>query len=387
MYFTDNSILPEYMQPLIVTAAPYGPQWLPGDASDIPVTWDEQVQTAVDCYEAGATVLHFHVRNPATGKGSIDFEQFNYLLERVKKAVPKMIIQVGGSISFAPKTDAAKAEWLDFDTRHMLAELTPAPESVTVAIGTTQWDVISMMSADDVKGTHMENPKVQAAWAGMVVDATPSFYLEHLKRLRARGVQPYFVPAHIHQWEIIERLIRSGVYMGPVNMALAAYGGGTLGRNPFDIMDFLQRIPQNAVPTIWSSMRGNHTLQVLGLILGLHVRVGNEDNIWGANRERSTTLQQIKGAVSLCEQFGRRVATAEQARKIMNIGVWYKSVDETLQALGMPPNPVDYNVGLQLWETDGKLHRGVVGSDSHPIAACLIPPVGAGKAAPSTKVA
>lgn len=83
----------------------------------------------------------------------------------------------------------------------------------------------------------------------------------------------------------------------------------------------------------------------------------------------------------MCKMFGRRVATAAQARKIMKVGVWYKSVDETLQALGMPPNPVDYNVGLQRWETDGKLRTGVVGSDSHPIAACLTPPAGAVTAA------
>ncbi len=384
MYYTDNSILPEYMEPLIITAAPYGPQWLPQDA-DIPVTWDEQVQAAVDCYEAGATMLHFHVRNPATGKGSVDFDQYNYLLERVKKAVPEMIIQVGGSISFSPKTDEAKAKWLDYDTRHMLTELNPKPEFVTVSTGTSLWDVVSMMSKDDVKGTHLEDPKVQAAWAGMVVDSTPAFYLEHLKRLRAHGIQPYFVPAHTHQWEIIERLIRSGVYMGPLNMCMAAYGGGTLGRNPFDVLNFLQRIPQNAVATIWSSMRGNHTLQALGIILGLHVRVGNEDNIWGANRERSTSLQQVKGAVNVCKMFGRRVATAAQARKIMKVGVWYNSVDETLQALGMPPNPVDYNAGLQRWETDGKLRTGVVGSDSHPVAACLVPPAGAVAAAARLK--
>jgi uncharacterized protein (DUF849 family) len=384
MYYTDNSILPEYMDPLIITAAPYGPQFLPGDA-DIPVTWDEQVQAAVDCYEAGATMLHFHVRNPATGHGSVDFDQYNYLLERVKKAVPDMIIQVGGSISFSPKTDEAKAKWLDYDTRHMLTELTPKPEFVTVSTGTTLWDIMSMASREDVKGTHLDDPKVLAAWAGMVVDSTPAFYLEHLKRLRAHGIQPYFVPAHVHQWEIIERLIRAGIYMGPLNMCMAAYGGGTLGRNPFDVLNFLQRIPQNAVATIWSSMRGNHTLQAMGIILGLHVRVGNEDNIWGANRERSTTLQQIKGAVNVCKMFGRRVATAEQARKIMKVGVWYNSAEETLKALGMPPNPVDYNVGLQFWETDGKLRAGVVGSDSHPIAACLVPPVGATVAAARAK--
>jgi hypothetical protein len=98
MYYTDDALFPENMQPLIITAAPYAPSWVPGDAADIAVTWDEQVQAAKDCYSAGATVLHVHVRNPATGHLSTDFEQFNYFLGRLKEAVPKMILQVGGSI-------------------------------------------------------------------------------------------------------------------------------------------------------------------------------------------------------------------------------------------------------------------------------------------------
>ena len=49
MYFTDDSLFPENMRPLVITAAPYAPSWLPGDAPDIAVTWDEQVQAAVDC--------------------------------------------------------------------------------------------------------------------------------------------------------------------------------------------------------------------------------------------------------------------------------------------------------------------------------------------------
>ena len=232
MYYTDDSILPENMAPLIITAAPYGPEWLPGDA-DIPLTWDEQVQAAVDCYNAGATMLHVHVRDPATGQGSVNFDQYNYMLDRLRTAVPKMILQVGGSISFAPHTADAKAKWLNYDTRHMLAELEPKPDFVTVATGTTQWDVVSMFVPDDIKGTHLDNnPAVQAAWAGMYVDAGPAFYLEHLKRLAAHKIQPYFVPAHVHQMEIIERLIRAGVYMGPLNMAICAYGGGTLGATP-----------------------------------------------------------------------------------------------------------------------------------------------------------
>ena len=96
-----------------------------------------------------------------------------------------MITSVGGSISFAPKATDEKAKWLDDDTRHMLAELDPTPDQVTIAIGTGMMDIVQMWSEDDIKGTHLDNnPKALAAWAGLWADAGPPFYIEHLKRLR-----------------------------------------------------------------------------------------------------------------------------------------------------------------------------------------------------------
>jgi uncharacterized protein (DUF849 family) len=62
----------------------------------------------------------------ADGKGSKRLSMFNELLARLRDAVPDMILQVGGSISFAPETDSQAAQWLSDDTRHMLAELTPS---------------------------------------------------------------------------------------------------------------------------------------------------------------------------------------------------------------------------------------------------------------------
>ena len=109
MYYTDDSILPENMAPLIITAAPYGPAWLPSDAADIPLTWDEQVQAAVDCYEAGARILHIHVRDPKTGMISKNFDDYGRQIARLREAVPDMVLQVGGSISFAPEGDGRDA--------------------------------------------------------------------------------------------------------------------------------------------------------------------------------------------------------------------------------------------------------------------------------------
>ena len=63
-----------------------------------------------------------------------------------------MILQVGGSISFAPEGDGAEAKWLSDDTRHMLAELTPAPDQVTIAINTNQMNIVELMTDADLRG-------------------------------------------------------------------------------------------------------------------------------------------------------------------------------------------------------------------------------------------
>ena len=116
MNFLDGSLHPENQQKLVITVAPYAPEWMPSDfPEDIPVTMAEQVQMAVDCYNAGATVLHLHVRE-LDGKGSKKLSKFNELIAGVREAVPDMIIQVGGSISFAPEGDSDVAKWLSDDT-------------------------------------------------------------------------------------------------------------------------------------------------------------------------------------------------------------------------------------------------------------------------------
>ncbi len=224
MYFTPDSLLPENQQPLMITVAPFGPQWMPSDyPEDIAVSWKDQVQKAVDCYNAGAAVLHVHVRDPKTGHISKNFAEYCDFIGMLRQAVPKMILQIGGSISFALEPER-EAQWHGYDTRHMLAEIVPKPDQVTVALGTTLINPLSLTTADDAQGTQLDNPVIQNAYQNMVVDASPAFYIEQLKRLRVHGIQPYFQTAHIHQLDELEHLIRTGVYMGPANHTLTAIG-------------------------------------------------------------------------------------------------------------------------------------------------------------------
>src|SRR4030095_8585225 len=167
MNFLDGSLFPENQQKLVITAAPYGPEWMPADfPEDIPVSMAAQIQKAVDCYNAGATVLHLHVRE-LDGKGSKRLSKFNELLAGIRARAPELILQVGGSISFAPEAEGEVAKWLSDDTRHMLAELQPRPDQVTIAINTNQMNVVEQMCEADLAGTSMAEPAVYRAYREM----------------------------------------------------------------------------------------------------------------------------------------------------------------------------------------------------------------------------
>lgn len=337
MHFLDDSLYPENQEKLVIQVAPYGPQWLPSDSDDIAVTMDAQIQKAVDCFNAGASVLHVHVREE-DGKGSKKLSKFNEMLGLLREAVPEMVLQVGGSISFAPENEGQAATWLDYDTRHMLAELDPAPDQVTVAVNTSQMNIVELLTEDEVQGTILENPQYVQAYTEMVSDSRPSFYIEHLERLAKSGIQPHFMLGHVHQLESVERLIRKGLYQGPLILNYVAIGGGAAGFNPADLMEFVRRTPDGAVLTVESAMRAVLPMNAMAIAMGLHVRVGIEDNLWGRKGERITSVEQIEQTVRLARELGRDIADGTEARRIYKIGETYGSTDETIAKLGMAPN-------------------------------------------------
>lgn len=347
MHFHDDALFPENQDKLVITVAPYGPEWAVEDfPEDLPLTMDEHVQQAVDCYEAGATVLHIHVREE-DGKGSKRLSKFNELLGRLREAVPDMILQVGGSISFAPEGDGADAKWLPDNVRHMLAELDPKPDQVTIAINTSQMNIMELMTPGDIKGTSLENAELAHTYREMTVPAGPEWVEEHLRRLQAAGIQPHFQLSSIPQLETVERLIRRGVYTGPLNLTWVAIGGGFDGPNPYNMMQFIDRVPDGACLTLETLMRSVLPVNTMAMAMGLHTRCGNEDNLWEPNGEvKITSAEQVRQLVRLAKELGREVATGKEARDIYRIGTTYADADETLAKLGYAPNRQPGQVGF-----------------------------------------
>ncbi len=338
MQFLDDSLLPETQEKMVITVAPYGPEWAPSDfPEDIPITIEEQAQKALDCYNAGATVLHVHVREE-DGTGSKRLSKFNELLARLREVVPDMILQVGGSVSFAPEGEGAAAKWLSDEARHMLAELSPKPDQVTIAVNTTQMNIMDLMTETEYGQTTLANPELYHAYREMVVPAGPHWVEEHLRRLTANGIQPHFQLTCMPDMETVERLVRRGHYMGPLNLTWVGIGGGFDGPNPNNLMEFIRRAPDGSTVTLESVMRNVLPVNVMAMCMGMHPRCGIEDTIYDQHGAKMTSVQQIEQLTRVARELGREIATGKEAREIYKIGVQYNSVDETLAQLGMVPN-------------------------------------------------
>ena len=355
MQFQDGSLFPETMEKLVITAAPYGPEWLPGDfPEDIPVTLEQQIQKAVDCHDAGAAVVHVHAREE-DGQGSKRLSRLNALLAGIRARVPDLILQVGGSISFAPEGEGAQARWLSDDTRHLLAEAEPAPDQVTIAVNTCQMNILEQMVPADLQGTSLAQPALAHAYREMTVPAGPEWVQEHIRRLTAKGIQTHFQLANVPQLETVERMMRRGACNVPLVLTWVAIGGGFDAPNLHNLANFVRACPQAAVLTLESSMLNTLPMNLMAIAQGLHVRCGIEDNLWSQRRDRKiTSVEQIEQLVRISREFGRDIATPREARAIYRIGTFYQAAEETLAMNGFTPNPMIRNGGRS---------RSSIGSD------------------------
>ena len=102
---------------------------------------------------------------------------------------------------------------------------------------------------------------------------------------------PAALPARrIPQLETVERLIRRGVYTGPLNLTWVGIGGGFDGPNPYNMMNFIQRVPDGAALTLETLMRSVLPVNTMAIAMGLHTRCGNEDTLWGRKGEKMTSV-------------------------------------------------------------------------------------------------
>jgi 3-keto-5-aminohexanoate cleavage enzyme len=278
-------VAPAPGKPVVITAAITGSVAARDDNQALPISWDEIVDSAVDCWRAGAAIIHLHARDEH-GAPTQDGEIFALLVERIRAAGCDAILNLS--------TGAAGGNSEDFDER--LAPVRLDPEMATIDCGSVNFGDRRILQG-------------------------PYYFLKQTAtEMRDRGVVPEIEVFDTGMIENGLRLIEEGLIDAPGVWQICLGIRGAAGGDLQQLSHMLARLPEGA---FWSLLGvGRHQLAVnlVSLAYGGHVRTGMEDNVFYLPGEPATSnTQLVERIVRLAGEVGRPVATPDEARDLLGI--------------------------------------------------------------------
>jgi len=263
-------------------------------ASDrVPVTPEEIAGSAIEAARAGAAVVHIHVRDAATGRGSRDIELYREVVERVRSsdvdAVLNLTAGMGGDLVLGG-VDAPLP--LDADGTDMAgaAERLAHVEALRPEICTLDCGSMNFAAGGDY-----------------VMVNTPGMLRAMARRVQELGVRPELEVFDTGHLVLVEQLIRDGVVDEPVLIQLCMgipYGAPD---DPSTLMAMVNRLPPGAVFSAFSIGRMQLPYVALAALAGGNARVGLEDNIYLSRGVLATNAQLVERAVGILHAMNVRV--------------------------------------------------------------------------------
>ena len=274
------------VEKLIITTAVIGSAPMREQNPSVPYSPKEIAEEALRCWRAGSAVVHVHVRDPESGRPAFERHLFGEVVERIR-AESDMIINLTTSGFNIGGPDTGRA-------RLMPLELEPDLCSLDVG------------SLNFRGGRVFLNP---TDWVEMAAG-----------EMQKAGVKPemeVFDLGHIRQ---ALELIRKGLIDPPpyFQLCMGATWGieGTLEA----LLDMKRRLPEGSQWSVLGVGKAQLPLTTHAMLLGGHVRVGFEDNLYlGRGVQAETNAQFVERAVSLAGLLQREVADCGEARRILNL--------------------------------------------------------------------
>ena len=272
------------LDPVVITVAITGALPRKKDNPAVPVTPPEQIESTHEAYEAGASLVHVHVRNPDETPSS-DPALFEAVLDGVRKHCPEMIIQfsTGGRGRNAAERGAM---------------LYLKPDMASLATGSTNFP-----------SNIYENP--------------PDFVESLAATMREHGIKPEIEVFDLAMLYNASALVGKGLIEAPahVQFVLGVPNAMPVRRT---ILEFLvSELPDVLPGATWTAAGiGRHQLIVneWSLELGGNCRTGLEDNIrFDKSRLARSNADLVERLALLCGEYGRRPATPEEARKVLGL--------------------------------------------------------------------
>lgn len=272
------------MEKLIITAAISGAEVTKAMNPAVPYTTAEFVREATAAYDAGASVIHLHVRRD-DGTPTQDKARFKEIIDAIRRERPDVIIQ--------PSTGGAVG--MSLDERLQPTEL--RPEMATLDCGTLNF------GGDEI----FENTENTIKYFG--------------QRMIERGIKPELEVFDKSMIDMALRLARQGFIRSPMHFDFVMGVNGGISGEIRDFVFLRGSIPADATYTVAGVGRYEFPLAALAIIDGGHVRVGLEDNLYlSKGVPARSNGELVAKVVRLAGEFGRAVATPDEARKILQIG-------------------------------------------------------------------
>jgi 3-keto-5-aminohexanoate cleavage enzyme len=268
------------MNPIIITCAITGAEATRARQPNLPLTPEEQAIAAEEAIKAGASIIHLHVRED-DGSPSQRPERFKEAIEAIKKRTPEVIIQIS--------TGGAIGESIENRAKPLMLK----PEMASLNLGT-------MNFGDEVFFNH---PKDIVALAD---------------KMNQLGVVPELEIYEAGMLESAFVLLKKGILKTPLHFQFVLGVPGGMSGDPRNLMHLVSLLPDGAHWGVAGVGRYQLTLAVQAMILGGHVRVGFEDNIYYRKGEIArSNAQLVERVVRIARELGREVATPELARKVV----------------------------------------------------------------------
>lgn len=271
------------MEKLIITAAICGAEVMKEHNPAVPYTIEECVREAKSAYDAGASIIHLHVRYD-DGTPTQDKARFKVIIDAIRTACPDAIIQpsTGGAVGM---TD---------DERLQPTEL--LPEMATLDCGTCNF------GGDDVF-TNTEN--------------TIKYFGKQMIEL---GIKPELEVFDKSMIDMALRLHKKGYINAPMHFDFVMGVNGGISGEIRDFTFLRHSIPADATYTVAGVGRYEFPLAVCAIIDGGHVRVGFEDNVYLSKGVLARSNGELVAkVVRLAGELGREVATPTEARRILSL--------------------------------------------------------------------
>ena len=287
---------------VVVTCAVTGA----GDTVDkhpaIPVTPEQIANSAIEAADAGAAIVHLHVRDPETGKGSRDINLFKETVEFVRNSGRNVLINLtagmGGDLVVDdgnPEVPAEGTDLISAEERMAHVELL-RPDIATLDCGTINFD--------NANYVYIQTPNMLRAMAARYAEI---------------GVKPEMEVFDLGHLRFANQMVSEGLIKGrPMYQVCLGIPWGA-GADSATMTAMVGQLPRDAFWSGFGISRTQMPMAAQAMLLGGNVRVGLEDNLYLEKGVPASNAQLVEKAVRIIRDLGGQICDADQARERLGI--------------------------------------------------------------------